>query len=164
VPDALLGPLPDLAAALLPLPLTIPVAVIDLRRRIIPDGLNLALVGTGLGLVACREPDAQAVLLCLAEAATAFGLFWAVRSLHARLRGRIGLGLGDVKFLGAATAWTGLAQVPLLILVASLAALATLGVAALAGRRIDQATHLPFGPFLAIGLHVALALTGGMSG
>ncbi|MCJ2012632.1 prepilin peptidase [Methylobacterium sp. J-076] len=148
------APLPTL----LLLPLTVPVAVIDLRRRIIPDGLNLALLAAGLGLAAYRAPDPQAVLLRIAEVAVAFGLFWSVRALHARLRGRIGLGLGDVKFLAAATAWTGLAQVPLLILVASLAALAGAGLAALVGRRIGRATRLPFGPFLALGLHVALLL------
>ncbi len=47
---------------------------------------------------------------------------------------------------------------PLLILVASLAALLAIGLAALSGRRVGATTHLPFGPFLALGLHVALAL------
>ncbi len=152
------GDLFPLALVLAPLPLTVPMAVIDLRRRIIPDGLNLALLATGLALTAWRDPDALDVSMRCAEAALAFGFGWGVRALHARLRGRIGLGLGDVKFLGAATAWTGLAQVPLLILVASLAALLAIGLAALSGRRVGATTHLPFGPFLALGLHVALAL------
>jgi leader peptidase (prepilin peptidase) / N-methyltransferase len=150
---------PEILLALLPLPLTLPAAVIDLRRRIIPDGLTLALFGAGLLVTGLREGDPAAVPLRLAEAALAFGLAWALRALHARLRGRIGLGLGDVKFLAAATAWTGLAPLPVLILVASLAALAALAAGALAGRRIDAATRLPFGPFLALGLHVALVLT-----
>ena len=152
------GDLFPLALVLAPLPLTVPMAVIDLRRRIIPDGLNLALLATGLALTAWRDPDALDVSMRCAEAALAFCFGWGVRALHARLRGRIGLGLGDVKFLGAATAWTGLAQVPLLILVASLAALLAIGLAALSGRRVGATTHLPFGPFLALGLHVALAL------
>jgi leader peptidase (prepilin peptidase) / N-methyltransferase len=149
---------PDLLLALLPLPLTLPAAVIDLRRRILPDGLTLALLGAGLLVTGLREGDAAAVLPRLAEAALAFGLFWSLRALHARLRGRIGLGLEDVKFLAAATAWTGLAPLPVLLLVASLTALAALASAALAGRRIDAATPLPFGPFLALGLHAALWL------
>ena len=142
-----------LAPALAPLPLTLPIAVIDLRRRIIPDGLNLALLVAGLGLAAWREPEIAALLLRAGEAAAAFGLFRAVRALHARLRGRIGLGLGDVKFLAAATAWTGLAGLPVVILVASLSALA---VAVL--RRLEATARLPFGPFLALGLHGALVL------
>ncbi|MGC5781692.1 prepilin peptidase [Methylobacterium sp. NFXW15] len=152
------GDLFPLALVLAPLPLTVPMAVIDLRRRIIPDGLNLALLATGLALTAWRDADALDVAMRCAEAALAFGFGWVVRALHARLRGRIGLGLGDVKFLGAATAWTGLAQVPLLILVASLTALLAIGLVALSGRRIGATTRLPFGPFLALALHMALAL------
>ncbi len=145
--------------ALLPLPLTLPVALIDLRRRIIPDGLNLALLAAGLLVSGLREPDPVALATRLGEAALAYGLLWAVRAVHARLRGRVGLGLGDVKFLAAATAWTGLAQLPVVILVGSLAALAALALGAVAGQRIDAATRLPFGPFLALGLHTALVLT-----
>jgi leader peptidase (prepilin peptidase) / N-methyltransferase len=147
-----------LVAALLPLPLTLPLAVIDLRRRILPDPLTLALFAAGLGVTAFDDPHLEGVLTRAAEAALAYALAWGLRALHARLRGRIGLGLGDVKFLAAATAWTGLAQLPLVILVASLAALLALGLAALSGRRIGAATRLPFGPFLALGLHAALLL------
>ena len=152
------GDLLALALVLAPLPLTIPIAVIDLRRQIIPDGLNLALLATGLAMTAWHDPEAFGLGLRCAEAALAFGFGWSVRALHARLRGRVGLGLGDVKFLAAATAWTGLAQLPLMILVASLAALLALGLFALSGRRVGAATRLPFGPFLVLGLHVVLAL------
>ena len=143
----------DLLLVLAPLPLTLPIAWIDLRRRIIPDGLNLALLCAGLALTAWREADGSALLPRAGEVAVAFALFRGVRALHARLRGRIGLGLGDVKFLAAATAWTGLAGLPVLILVASLSALLVVVL-----RRLDAATRLPFGPFLALGLHAALAL------
>lgn len=143
-------------AALLPLPLTLAVSLIDLRRRIIPDGLNLALLVLGVGCAALHGPAFAAAGASLAQAACAFLLLWALRAAYARLRGRTGLGLGDVKFIAAATAWTGLASLPLLLLVASTSALAALALAALAGRRVDRAFRLPFGPFLALGLHVAL--------
>ncbi len=143
----------DLLLALAPLPLTLPIAWIDLRQRIIPDGLNLALLVSGLGLAAWQTPDLASVLLRAGESAVAFALFWGIRALHARLRGRIGLGLGDVKFLAAATAWTGLPGLPFVILVASLSALLVVGLA-----RLDATTRLPFGPFLALGLHGALVL------
>ncbi|WP_342167178.1 A24 family peptidase [Methylobacterium sp. SD21] len=142
----------DLLLALAPLPLTLPIAWIDWRRRIIPNGLNLALLAAGLGLAAWQDPEF--VWLRVGEVAVAFGLFWGVRALHARLRGRIGLGLGDVKFLAAATAWTGLTGLPFVLLVASLSALLVVVLA-----RLDARTRLPFGPFLALGLHAALFLT-----
>ncbi len=150
--------LSGLLLALLPLPLTLPACLIDLRSRIIPDGLNLGLLGLGLAVAAWRDGSGAAAL-ALAQAACAYGLFYGLRALHARATGRIGLGLGDVKFIAAATAWTGLAGLPVLILAASLSALAAVGALALAGRPVGRDTALPFGPFLALGLHVGLAVT-----
>ena len=146
-----------LLLVLLPLPLTLPASLIDLRRRIIPDALTLALLGLGLGLATWRE-GAEAALLALAQAVVAYGLFYGLRALHARATGRIGLGLGDVKFIAAATAWTGLAGLPVLVLAASLSALAAVAAMALAGRPVGRDTALPFGPFLALGLHAGLAV------
>ena len=165
-----------LIVALLPLPITVAVAVIDGRRRIIPNRLNFALLGLGLAVAAGRALDGNssavswavssavfsAVVSALAQglatAGLAFAALWAVRAAHARLRGRVGLGLGDVKFIAAGAAWTGLAGLPAMILAASVLALAVLAVAALRGRSIDGATRLPFGPFLAVGLHAALLM------
>ncbi|WP_342150865.1 A24 family peptidase [Methylorubrum sp. SB2] len=148
----------SLTLAALPLPITLALSVIDARRRIIPDPLNLLLLILGSAVAALREPNPAALAACLAQAAAAFGLLWALRALYARLRGRTGLGLGDVKFIGAATAWVGLAGLPILILVASTTALATLALAALAGRAVTRDFRLPFGPFLAVGLHAALLM------
>ncbi len=147
-----------LIVALLPLPITVAVAVIDGRRRIIPNRLNLALLGLGLAVAAGRAPDAVPLALAraLATAGLAFAALWAVRAAHGRLRGRVGLGLGDVKFVAAAAPWTGLSGLPWMILAASVLALAVLAVAALAGRHVDGATRLPFGPFLVVGLHAEL--------
>lgn len=142
--------------ALLPLPLTLALSLIDLRRRILPDPLNLLLFTLGLAVAGLREPEAAALAACLAQAGAAFLLLWGLRALYARLRGRTGLGFGDVKFVGAATTWIGLGGLPVLILVASIAALAALACAALTGRRVTGTVRVPFGPFLAIGLHAAL--------
>ncbi len=141
--------------ALLPLPLTLPASLIDLRRRIIPDALTLALLVLGLAVAGWRD-GMTGIGLGLTEACLAYGLFGGLRALHARASGRIGLGLGDVKFIAAAAAWTGLSGLPVLILAASLSALAAVGLMALAGRTVSRGTALPFGPFLALGLHAAL--------
>jgi len=143
--------------ALLPLPLTLPASLIDLRRGIIPNALNLALLAAGLA-VAAWDDGLRGLGLALAASAAAYPLFRAVRAGHARLTGRIGLGLGDVKFIGAAAAWTGLSGLPVLILAASLAALAVIALLAAAGREIGRDTALRFGPFLALGLHAALGI------
>ncbi|MCJ2063295.1 hypothetical protein MKK63_11300 [Methylobacterium sp. J-088] len=59
----------DPLVALLPLPLTLPGALIDLRRRIIPGGLNLALLLAGLRVAGLRDPSPGAVLARVADVA-----------------------------------------------------------------------------------------------
>jgi leader peptidase (prepilin peptidase)/N-methyltransferase len=79
-------------------------------------------------------------------------VFWLLRRLYFAFRKIQGLGLGDVKFLAAAGLWTGVAGLPLLLMVAALTALACTGVMQLAGRQLTGQTSISFGPFLAIGL------------
>lgn len=132
-------------------------ALIDIRHGIIPDWLNLAIAGLGLARMAVAGGLADVV-----EAAcqgTAIGLmFWLLRRLYFTLRKIQGLGLGDVKFLAAAGIWTGISAIPLLLLIAALTALAAAGVMQRAGQDMTRRTSLPFGPFLAIGLLLALTV------
>ena len=132
------------------------IALIDIRHGIIPDGLNLAIAGLGFvkaavagGLGAGAETIVGAIavgaILCL------------LRRLYFAWRKIDGLGLGDVKLLAASTPWIGIAGIPMLLLIASLAALAAAGGLRLAGQTMTRQTSLPFGPFLAIGLLMTVA-------
>ncbi len=122
--------------------------VVDLRRRLLPDGLVLPLLPLGLLLawLVGDVPDAAA------GAAFGGGLLWLVRFLHGRLRGREGLGLGDVKLMAAGGAWIGPAGVGPALLVGALATLAAVGIAQLIGRGPGLAGRIPFGPGLALGI------------
>ena len=132
------------------------VTVVDLRERIIPDGCNLALAG--LGLAWAGLDGGAAVLAAAVQGLAAFAAFFLFRALYRGLRGRHGLGLGDVKFLGAAGAWVGLASLPPLLLLACGTALAALGIARWRGQAVSASLALPFGPFLVVGFFGALAL------
>jgi leader peptidase (prepilin peptidase)/N-methyltransferase len=131
-------------------------ALIDFRRGIIPDGLNLAIAGAGLAKAAVAG-GATAGFAAGAEAIAVGALFWLFRRLYFALRRIQGLGLGDVKFLAAATPWVGMAAMPMLLLIAALSALLAVGGAQLAGQSLTRQTSLPFGPFLALGLVSAAA-------
>ena len=131
-------------------------ALIDLRRGIIPDTLNLAVGGLGL-VKAVVDGGAMAGLQAIAEAIVVAAIFWLFRRLYFMLRKIQGLGLGDVKFLAAATPWIGIAGIPVLLLIAALSALLAIGSAQLAGQSLTRQTSLPFGPFLALGLLSTLA-------
>jgi leader peptidase (prepilin peptidase)/N-methyltransferase len=126
-------------------------ALIDIRRGIIPDGLNLSIAG--LGLVKAVIAGGSAAGIEAACEGAAIGLiFWLLRRLYFVLRKIQGLGLGDVKFLAAAAPWIGITGTPMLLLIATLTALVAAGGLQLAGRDMTRQTSLPFGPFLAVGL------------
>ncbi|MCL5778419.1 A24 family peptidase [Limibaculum sp. FT325] len=123
---------------------------IDRRQMILPDALTLPLIPLGLGTVWLAAP---AALGDATVGAVAGGVvLWALRAGYARIRGREGLGLGDVKLFAAAGAWTGWAGLPGVLLWAGVLGL---GAALIAGMRrgdVSGGDALPFGPFLAAGL------------
>jgi len=132
-------------------------AWIDIRYGIIPDWLNLAIAGLGLSkAVMIGGPLAGLEAGC--EGAAIGAVFWLLRRLYFAFREVQGLGLGDVKFLAAAGVWSGVDGLPMLLLVAALAALACAGTMQLAGRQLTGQTSLSFGPFLAIGLLFTLGI------
>jgi leader peptidase (prepilin peptidase) / N-methyltransferase len=126
-------------------------ALIDIRRGIIPDGLNLSIAGLGLVKAVLAGGGASGVEAACEGAAIGL-IFWLLRRLYFVLRKIQGLGLGDVKLLAAAAPWIGIAGMPMLLLIATLTALVAAGGLQLAGRDMTRQTSLPFGPFLAIGL------------
>jgi leader peptidase (prepilin peptidase)/N-methyltransferase len=132
-------------------------AWIDLRRGIIPDWLNLVIAVAGLARAVILDGWAAAVSAGC-EGIIIGAIVWLLRRLYLMFREFQGLGLGDVKLLAASGTWIGLVGVPVQLLVASLTALAAAGVMQLAGRTMTRQTSLPFGPFLALGLLVTLAL------
>jgi leader peptidase (prepilin peptidase)/N-methyltransferase len=131
-------------------------ALIDIRHGIIPNGLNLSLATLGL-IKALVGGGAIAGIEAACEGAAIGLIFWLLRRLYFTLRKTQGLGLGDVKFLAAAGPWIGVAGLPTLLLIATLTALAAAGSLQLAGRDMTRRTSLPFGPFLAFGLLLAVA-------
>jgi leader peptidase (prepilin peptidase)/N-methyltransferase len=126
------------------------IAWVDLKKMTIPDGLNLALAATGLIYQALISPDTLWVQVSAGVALLM--AFWSIRRAHSKLTGRIGLGLGDVKMVGASAIWISPWNFPVFIFAASFVALIFA-----AGRHIlDPArpanARQPFGPFLAAGL------------
>ena len=87
-------------------------ALIDFRRGIIPDALNLAIACVGL-IRAVVADGPFAGIEAVAEALAVGTIFWLFRRLYFVLRRIQGLGLGDVKFLAAATACVGIAAIPM---------------------------------------------------
>ena len=128
---------------------TVVICVTDFRSMIIPDWVNFGL--STAGMLYSAGSGWQATFSAFVFGFIVFVFFWGVRKLHLGLTGRVGLGMGDVKFAGAAATWLNPVNFPLFLLGASVSALFYFMV--LHHRHPDpRAVRVPFGPFLSISL------------
>lgn len=127
------------------------ISIADLNSWRIPDRLNGALCA--LGLISAAWSGA--LLTGIAGMLIGAGGALLIRFGYFKLRGRQGLGLGDVKFLGAAGAWVGPDGLPAVLLLASLSGLLLVLAQRAAGRETGAASRIAFGPHLALGLLAA---------
>lgn len=120
----------------------------DLRTFTIPDLANQLLAGAGLLAVLLLRPEA--LLNHALTGAAALAAFYGLALAYRHWRGTDGLGLGDAKLAGALGLWLGPAQMPAMVLVAALIAIAVLLVWNLAkGGAGGTKNGVAFGPFLA---------------
>lgn len=138
----------------------------DLRERILPDVVNYAGLAMGLVLSLFTRPsDGMALWLAnrtfefpppipivsladaLLGAAIGSSLLWLVSEAYFRLRGREGMGLGDVKMMLMAGAFLGAKRTLLTIFVGSVLG-SVLGLLFILARRKNSEYELPFGTFL----------------
>ena len=132
---------------------SIPLFVIDVREHRLPNRWNAALAGGGLvvnGIVAWSrssvEPFVAAVGVGFAGLLGMFALHWVTRG---------GLGLGDVKLVGALGC--GIAD-PLALFVVVFVAFLLAGIWVIVGR-YRRGSRVAFGPFLLIGGWLGVALS-----
>lgn len=138
----------------------------DWRERILPDSVNFT--GLAIALVVSlfvRPEDGTAAWLAnrmfefpppapvisfadaVIGAAIGGGLLWLVGEAYFRLRGREGMGFGDVKMMLMAGAFLGLRRTILTIFAGSLLG-AVLGAVFILASRKGSTYELPFGTFL----------------
>lgn len=124
----------------------IAVSAVDLRQHRVPDALSLPLIAAGfaVALTVSYQPFTRHLLGALAG----YGIFALIGEIHFRLRRSEGLGLGDAKLFAAAGAWMGWPALPMVLMTASLSAVAFVLVA---WRRPLCTRRLPFAPFLSVG-------------
>ncbi|MEA2927845.1 MAG: leader peptidase (prepilin peptidase) / N-methyltransferase [Hyphomicrobiales bacterium] len=134
------------------------IAAVDARRFIIPDELSIAGLVLALAHAWANVPYAalEAVGLAVLRGIVLALMFLALRAIYRHLRGRHGIGLGDVKLAGVAGAWLDWLSAMLAIEIAALGALAFFALWHFAGRRTVRATsRVPFGVFLAPAIWIA---------
>lgn len=128
------------------------IALIDARHFIIPNSLNAAALVLAFLNAAVQSPDAitDAALFAALRGGAVALVFFGIRAVYRRLRGRDGLGLGDVKLAAVAGAWLDWLTIPVAVQIAALAALSIYLLRSLVSKRPMRATgRLPFGLFFA---------------
>jgi leader peptidase (prepilin peptidase)/N-methyltransferase len=139
----------DVALGLVLIAVLVPVALIDLEHRIIPNKITLpaAIVAIGIGLA--TRPSGVPEQLIAGAAAAGFLLIFALAYPR-------GMGMGDVKLAGVLGLFLG-RSVAVAVLGGVLAgALVGAAIMARVGVAEGRKTAVPFGPFLAFGGVVAV--------
>ena len=124
----------------------IALAFIDLESRLLPDAITLPMLWAGLGFNLAGAFFAtlpQAVL----GAMTGYGVLWLVQRAYRRIRGREGLGSGDLKLTAMLGGWLGWEALPGIVFLASLGGI---------GAGLVTRGPFAFGPWLAIAGWLAL--------
>ena len=143
------GPDEDALLGLVLVLLLVPITLIDLDHRIIPNRLVLIGAIAAPALVAATQPDA---LPEHAIAAVAAGGFFLVAVLaYPR-----GMGMGDVKLAFVLGLFLGRDVGPALFVALLAGTVVGAAVIARKGAAEGRKTAVPFGPFLALGAIVAL--------
>jgi len=122
------------------------ITAIDLQMMMIPD---FAVVMTAIGGILWAIVNGQ-VLLSLISAAIGFSVF-----LIIHLVSKQGMGFGDVEYFAALALYLVPFSIVWAILIASVAAI-VFSLPMLVTRKANRKTRVPFGPFLALGVSIAI--------
>ena len=138
-------------------------SVIDLEHRIIPNRLTLRLpfvLVPLLVLPAALDGGWGDLIRALITGVALPGIMFALSETFRLLRGKQGIGMGDVKFaisIGLVVGYLGGWHVVVFAYATIISAMVIV-VGLLLARRASLATRIPFGPYLAIGALIALLL------
>jgi leader peptidase (prepilin peptidase)/N-methyltransferase len=129
--------------------LVVPVALIDLEHRIIPNRITAAGAVLAILIGLTLDPAGEPERLVAGAAAGGFLLL-------AALARPGGMGMGDVKLAAVMGLFLGRAVAPAILIALLAGVLVGALVIAKRGARAGRKTAVPFGPFLALGAIVAV--------
>ncbi|UCF56865.1 MAG: prepilin peptidase [Deltaproteobacteria bacterium] len=131
------------------------ISFIDLRHKIIPDIISLPGILVGLAAISIFKLNGISWKDSLIGIIVGGGSLLLIGLIFEWLRGKEGLGMGDVKLLAMIGAWTGYLALPYIVLISSLTGILIGGGSLLLTRR-RFSEKIPYGPFLVLGTLVYL--------
>ena len=126
-------------------PALVIITVIDIEHQIIPDVITLPGIAFGLAAGSYLNGWLDSVI----GLALGGGMFWLLAEGYFRLKGAMGMGGGDIKYIAAAGALMGWVQVLFIIFIGALSG-GIFGVLGMAFNKMNFLSRIPFGPFLAL--------------
>jgi leader peptidase (prepilin peptidase)/N-methyltransferase len=138
-----------LALGLVLVAFLVPIALIDLDHRIIPNRLTLPAAVVAVVLGSVLDPGGEIERLIAGAAAAA------VLGLPALLRPS-GMGMGDAKLVGVLGLFLGVAVIPAFFVAFASGTVVGIAIIMRKGMAQGRKTPVPFGPFLALGAVVGV--------
>ena len=135
--------------------LGIAITFIDLDHRIIPDELSIG--GWILGILTAYWDFRNGFGHLVISSFVGFGFFFGFAMLYEKVTGRVGLGGGDIKFMGTIGAFLGLGGIWSSLVISSIIGV-MVGVVVGRIQKNDEIlkTAIPYGPFLVAGSFIEL--------
>jgi len=127
-------------------------SIIDLKTGYLPDVIVGPLALAGLAVAVIGSPIGVSWVMALVGAVINMGVFYGLRWLITRLKGREAMGLGDVKLVGAGGLWLGPLGLPYIMAAAGIITLLGAGLVGLVTRKPVWRGEMPLGPGLALGI------------
>ena len=131
-------------------PALVIISIVDTKHKIIPDIITLPGILLGLAAGSYLVGLKDSLIGLLVGGST----FLIISEIFYRVRGIVGMGGGDIKFIAAVGALLGWQQVILIIFLSAFMG-SLIGLMALVGKKLSALSRIPFGPFLAAGTLVA---------
>ena len=127
-------------------------AVVDLRTGYLPDAVQVVLALAGFAAALIGSPIGISWPAALTGAIVNGGIFWGLRWVVSRLKGREAMGLGDVKLVAAGGMWIGPWALPYIMAAGGILTLVGAAVAGAATGKPVWRGEMPLGPGLAAGI------------
>jgi len=132
-------------------PALVIITLIDIEHQIIPDVITLPGIVFGLAAGSYMHGWFDSLMGLLLGG----GMFWLLAEGYFRMRGKVGMGGGDIKYIAAAGALMGWVQVLFIIFVGALAG-GIFGGIGMGVQKLNFLSRIPFGPFLALATLISI--------
>ena len=155
IQDSFIGNL-NLIKYLILTPMLLSTFVIDYKKQIIPNRLNLTMFEIGIGIAFIYGISNIAITIdMLLGMIVGIVIFLVISLIGSLFYGKGAMGLGDIKFIGALGLYFGFANITVISILAFLiGTICSVVMIATKRKKVDE--HIPFGPFIVIATFICI--------